>query len=192
MAGTLRITGGRLSRRRFMVPKAADLGLTRPTGDMARAAVFSSLGTLVQDANVLDLFAGSGAYGFEAISRGASSVLFLEKTRETAQCIEYNAQSLAIKEHCRVLAKDAIHFVQGSSLETYELVFVDPPYSLVLDALFWKSLLVFLHQSSVVVFRCKSKKDFVCPFDYQITREKSYGGTTIFFLTLKDDPVGIS
>ena len=184
MAGTLRITGGRLSRRRFMVPKAADIGLTRPTGDMARAAVFSSLGSLVQDAKVLDLFAGSGAYGFEAISRGASSVLFLEKTRETAQCIEDNAQSLAIKEQCRVLTKDAIHFVQSSSHETYELVFVDPPYSLILDATFWKNLAAFLHQNSVVIFRCKSKKDFACPLGYQITREKSYGGTMIFFLTL--------
>ena len=185
MAGTLRITGGRLSRRRFMVPKAADLGLTRPTGDMARAAVFSSLGSLTAGAKVLDLFAGSGAYGFEAISRGAANVLFLEKAREPAKCIEENAQSLAVKDQCRVLIKDAIHFVQRSWSESYELVFVDPPYSLVLDAVFSKNLVTFLHHDSVVIFRCKSKKDFTCPLEYQITREKCYGGTMIFFLTLR-------
>jgi 16S rRNA (guanine966-N2)-methyltransferase len=185
MAGTLRITGGRLSRRRFMVPKAADLGLTRPTGDMVRAAIFSSLGSFVVDSQVLDLFSGSGAYGFEAISRGAASVLFLEKAHEPAKCIEKNAQNLAIKDQCQVLIKDAVHFAQSSSLKTYELIFVDPPYNLVLEPAFWTNLMFVLHRDSVVVFRCRSKKDFACPLEYQIIREKSYGGTMTFFLILR-------
>jgi len=184
MAGFLRITGGKLVRRRFQVPRAADQGLTRPTGDKVREAIFSSLSTLVKDAHVLDLFAGSGAYGFEAISRGARSILFVEKTPTTAKCIEENAKILDVFEQCRFKIANALTFVMQNNHEFYELIFVDPPYGFSLEKNFWASLQNFMIKETTVIFRCKDKKDFVCPLGYQITREKAYGGTAVFFLSL--------
>lgn len=184
MAGSLRITGGTLVRRRFNVPNAADKGLVRPTTDRAREAIFSALKLYLPGVDVLDLFAGSGACSFEAISRGANSVLLVEKSRDTAKCIADNIKSLDLAANCQLVIKDATTFVKAESSKKYDVIFVDPPYDLKLDAEFWQNLRQFLHAESLVVFRCKKKIDFSCPVNYQITREKVYGGTAVFFLSL--------
>ncbi|MES2503329.1 MAG: 16S rRNA (guanine(966)-N(2))-methyltransferase RsmD [Myxococcota bacterium] len=184
MAGTLRITGGTMVRQRFNVPNEADENLVRPASDRVREAIYSSLGTHIIDAKVLDLFAGSGAYGFEAISRGAKTVFFTEKSRETAACVKANIAKLKLGSVCKLRECDALTFVKYNVVGEgiFDLVFVDPPYTLKLEASFWSDLKPCLHEDTLVVFRCKSKEDFTLPEGYEFVREKKYGGTWVAFL----------
>jgi len=184
MAGTLRITGGKLVRQRFSVPEEADKHLVRPTSDRVREAIFSSLGTHLDSAKVLDLFAGSGAYGFESISRGAESVLFIEKSRQTANCIRANIKKLKLESACKVLEKDACHpGLEPGSSHQFDIIFVDPPYPVKLPDPFWANLVPHLASDGIAIFRCAKKQDFNCPTGYQIIREKTYGGTWVAFLS---------
>src|SRR5260221_14317715 len=91
---TMRITGGALLSRQFLVPPMVDEGAVRPTPDRVREAIFSMIIHDLKDATVLDLFAGSGAHGFEALSRGAAFVRFVEKNRDTAAVLKQNIESL--------------------------------------------------------------------------------------------------
>lgn len=181
MAGTLRITGGALVRQRFAVPQEADSNLVRPASDRVREAIFSALGTFVQDAHILDLFAGSGAYVFEALSRGAQSAILIEKNPDIAKQIKASIQKLQLDSQCKLVCMDALRFSTESS---FDIIFVDPPYSLKLPESFWVDLKAWLTPESLVVFRCKSQSDFTCPATYQITRERTYGGTWVAFLKL--------
>src|ERR1051325_4203301 len=112
MSGFLRITGGYLVRRRFLVPKEADAGTLRPAQDRVREALFSALADRLKDAQVLDLFSGSGAFSFEALSRGAQSSLLLEASSSVARNIQENAQSLGLEKKVEVRLGDALRFVE--------------------------------------------------------------------------------
>jgi len=181
MAGKLRISGGNLVRRQFETPALADQGLVRPATDRVRQAIFSSLGSEVVGANVLDLFGGSGAYSFESVSRGAVRSTIIEKTRGTAECIERNIKTLGLTEQCKLIVTDALVFVQGNP-EAYDLIFVDPPYTLHLDAEFWRNLARFTHEDSVVVYRCFKKVENGFAGLFEVTRDRNYGNTRVYFL----------
>ncbi|MBS0660725.1 MAG: 16S rRNA (guanine(966)-N(2))-methyltransferase RsmD [Verrucomicrobia bacterium] len=103
----------------------------RPTMDRVRAALFSSLGERVVGARVLDLFAGTGAMGLEALSRGASSCLFVELRKGNVRCIERNLEKTRLGQDRRtpVLLQDAIAFAEHRVPEnSFDLIFADPPY----------------------------------------------------------------
>ncbi len=105
---------------------AAPPGLaTRPTGDRVREAAYNLIGP-VNDATVLDLFAGSGALGLEALSRGAASVTFVESDRGAARVISENLTKLKLTG-ARVAAEDVLWFLKREA-RTYDLILVDPPY----------------------------------------------------------------
>jgi 16S rRNA (guanine966-N2)-methyltransferase len=183
MAGKLRITGGMLSRRLFKVPDAADKGLVRPTGDLVRGAIFSSLFTQIVDAKVLDLFAGSGSHGFEAISRGAKKVVFIEKDPQTAYCIKTNIADLNVADFCELIIHEAVSYImRAANIQKYDLVFVDPPYKLQLESSFWNVLLEFMHKETIVIFRCDKKANFIIPKCYESVKQKNYGGMQVYFL----------
>jgi 16S rRNA (guanine966-N2)-methyltransferase len=120
----MRIVAGRLGGRRLSTPSGRD---TRPTSDRVREAVFSILGPL-DGARVLDLFAGSGALGLEALSRGAAQVTFVERAPAALQAIRANVAALGVG--ASVHARDVRSFVRDASAagDTYDLVFLDPPY----------------------------------------------------------------
>lgn len=179
MAGKLRITGGTFRGRLIDVPKAADAGLLRPTPDRVRAAIFSSLGSSVKAARVLDVFAGSGVQALEALSREAASATLIEINPDSAAGIKKNALSLGA--HCQVIVGDAFKEVLRLD-STFDLIFVDPPYPVPLTAAFWSSLRGVLAADAIVVFRCEKLKDFVPPSGFEVMREREYGGTAVFFL----------
>lgn len=108
---------------RIKVPK----GVTRPTTDMVRQAVFSRLGDRVAGARVLDLFAGSGALGLEALSRGAASCLFIEENRAASGVIGENLAATGL-EGGRVVRAEVGRWLNRASGE-FDLVFADPPYA---------------------------------------------------------------
>ena len=88
----------------------------------------SSVGFRLEEARVLDLFAGSGALGLEALSRGASSVVFVERSRTALRTLRKNIQILEAQEYCRVVAGEAIAFLSRPGLQPFDLAFADPPY----------------------------------------------------------------
>jgi 16S rRNA (guanine(966)-N(2))-methyltransferase RsmD len=122
----LRIIGGRLKGRRIDVPAVAGL---RPTGDRTREALFSILGPTVEGARVLDAYAGSGALGLEAISRGASRVLFVEVDPRSAAAIQRVLDRLGLTGTCHVRRADVVEtLTTAPGGDDYDLILADPPY----------------------------------------------------------------
>jgi 16S rRNA (guanine966-N2)-methyltransferase len=122
----LRVTGGSLSGRRFRVPQDA----VRPTSDRVREALFGRLGDL-EGVRALDLYAGSGALGIEAISRGAARVTFVEQAASTLAVLRANLAALGVDSLASVVAGDVPAAVRrlGRVEERFDLVLVDPPYA---------------------------------------------------------------
>ena len=110
---------------------AAPGGLaTRPMTERVRGAIFNILREEVIDAAVLDLFAGSGSLGLEALSRGAASCVFVERSRSAARVLQGNIDALGFGDRARTLVADALRLPCGLQEEGFDLVFVDPPYGL--------------------------------------------------------------
>lgn len=129
----MRISGGAARGVVLAVPKG---DAVRPATDGMRQAVFSSLGGRVPGAVFLDLFAGSGGYGLEAFSRGASRGVFVEKNAKAAACLRQNIMAVCKSvggnvEALKVLQGDVLEWTLGAAGEAPDLVFVDPPYDLI-------------------------------------------------------------
>ena len=124
----MRITGGALARRTFDAPRG---DRTRPTADRVREALFSALGSRIDlaGARVLDLFAGSGALGFEALSRGAASAVLVERHGPTLALARRNARALGLADRVAFRRADALAFVAETPAR-FDLVLADPPYAL--------------------------------------------------------------
>jgi 16S rRNA (guanine966-N2)-methyltransferase len=118
----VRIIAGSRKGARIFAPKGSD---TRPTGDRVREAAFNLIGP-VDGASVLDLFAGSGAMGLEALSRGAASAVCVESDREACRAIERNLAKLGLAG-ATVLCRDALQML-ATGTRTYDLILCDPPY----------------------------------------------------------------
>lgn len=122
--GELRIIGGAWRSRRIRFPVSAQL---RPTPDRVRETVFNWLGPWVEGRRVLDLFAGSGALGFEALSRGAAEAVFVERSSVVAAALRENAVTLGAAG-ASVVCAGALDFLCRTE-DDFDLVFIDPPYS---------------------------------------------------------------
>jgi 16S rRNA (guanine966-N2)-methyltransferase len=127
----MRITGGAARGIQLTAPKGDG---TRPATDQLREAVFSSLGSRVEGARIADFFAGTGAYGLEAMSRGACSGLFVENSREVMACLKKNLSAVAkscgaSSSNWRVLAQKVYTIPVG--LGPFDIVFMDPPYAMI-------------------------------------------------------------
>lgn len=185
---TMRITGGLLVRKTFFIPPLLQEGVVRPATDRIRESLFATLNPVMQNAKVLDLFAGSGSYGFESISRGALEVTFVEKNRLIYDCLQKSIQKLGLENCTKSYLSSAQEFLLINK-NKYDIVFLDPPFALKLDKDFIFSLLNLLHSKSLVIFRY-SKKDS-CLFDdndlqnkFFIAKEKIYGSSKILFLNI--------
>lgn len=125
----MRIVGGRLARRTVEAPKG---NRTRPTTDRVREALFNLLGARIDlgGAAVADLFAGSGALGLEALSRGAAHVTFVERHGPTLALARRNAAALGVEDQAAFVRADAVRALRRETLGTFDLVLADPPYDL--------------------------------------------------------------
>jgi len=123
----MRITGGALRGRRLTVPKSASI---RPMRDAVRAALFSILGDLVPGSRFLDLFAGTGSVGIEALSRGAKHTVFVDNSAEAVKIIEENLQNLGLTGKATVCREDVFKALELLSRrnQRFDLVFIGPPY----------------------------------------------------------------
>ncbi|MGD1057350.1 MAG: 16S rRNA (guanine(966)-N(2))-methyltransferase RsmD [Solirubrobacteraceae bacterium] len=174
----MRVIAGRLGGRRLKAPKGT---ATRPTSDRVREALFSMLGD-IEGTNVLDLFAGTGALGIEALSRGARRATFVERDASVVRILSANLEDLEISQEAaevrRTDALAALRSAQGSK-ETYDLVFIDPPYR---EAPTWgPELSAMLPSLLASNARVVVESDRRAPLELElpIEREKRYGDTLI-------------
>jgi 16S rRNA (guanine966-N2)-methyltransferase len=122
----VRIVAGEFGGRRLVVPRD---GRVRPTADRVREAWMSILAAELPGARVLDLFAGSGALGLEALSRGATHATFVELAPASLDALRGNIEALGVGERVTVRRGDALRFAQGLVAGEYDVAFADPPYN---------------------------------------------------------------
>lgn len=181
----MRIVQGRHGGRRLVAPKGER---TRPTADRVREAMFSSLFD-VEDLRVLDLYAGSGAVGLEARSRGAAHVTLVENDRAALAAIEKNLAALGA-EDVTVLALDVgralRRFVEAGTV--FDLVFADPPYAIATEALSAVVGSAIFSPGARIVFEHRSTEDAV-PGNDRVTfqRTRAYGEAALSYYVANDE-----
>src|SRR5215208_6136483 len=180
----MRVIAGLAGGIRLVVPEIN----VRPTMDRVKAAIFSSLGEQIIGARVLDLFAGTGALGLEALSRGASSVLFVEDNRAALRAIEQNF--IRTKLRGRVRQQDVFAFLKSASArERYDIIFADPPYEQTKNGGAFTRLLLenealprLLEDAGVFLLEKRPMEELVHLGLWKITHAKTYGATEVLFL----------
>lgn len=127
----MRITGGEWGGRNLKAPKG---DAVRPTQDRVREALFSMLTNEIAQVRFLDLFAGAGTVGLEALSRGAASVTFVEKAPPSLASITANVEMLKVSNRAEVIRADALNWIKSAAAKrNFDIAFADPPYQLALD-----------------------------------------------------------
>jgi 16S rRNA (guanine966-N2)-methyltransferase len=181
----MRVIAGSAGGIRLAVPKRG----VRPTMDRVKAAIFSSLGEAIIGARVLDLFAGSGALGIEALSRGAASAIFVEDDRQSAEMIEQNLAKTGLKG--RVRHQDVFDFLrQASDAEKFQIIFADPPYEKVRHGGSYTEKLLenenlpqLLDPNGIFVLEKRPGEDLSDTQLWRLVRQKRYGATEVLFLS---------
>jgi 16S rRNA (guanine(966)-N(2))-methyltransferase RsmD len=175
----MRIIAGSRKGHRILAPKGVD---TRPTGDRVREAAFNLIGP-VDGADVLDLFAGSGAMGLEALSRGAASATFVEQDRHATETIAMNLEKLRLTG-ATVVRDDAIRRLaaDGATGRRYDLVLIDPPYRMLASLL--PSLAAYLPAvvapDGLVVVESDEREEPELPLPKRTSRRYGSARITIF------------
>ena len=180
----MRVIAGSAGGIHLTVPQRG----VRPTMDRVKAAIFSSLADQVIDAPILDLFAGSGGLGIEALSRGAASVLFIEEDRESIAAIEKNLAKTKLRG--RVRQQDVFEFLRRSSFaEKFRIIFADPPYEKTKSGKrFTEKLLAnaalaqLLEPGGVFVLEKRPAERIPETELWNVIRAKTYGATEVLFL----------
>jgi 16S rRNA (guanine966-N2)-methyltransferase len=171
----MRVVAGSARGRPLASP---DGGLTRPTSDRVREAIFNALFSLddaVAGAHVLDLYAGSGALGVEALSRGAAEATFVDRARAAIAVIERNTRHTGVAGRSTVVRAEALDWLRRAS-GRYDLVLCDPPYEF--DE--WPALLAALARVVETGYAVlESDRDLVVDGDWEEIRSRRYGGTVV-------------
>ncbi|MEO5721666.1 MAG: 16S rRNA (guanine(966)-N(2))-methyltransferase RsmD [Chthoniobacterales bacterium] len=184
----MRVIAGTAGGKRLAVPETD----VRPTMDRVKAAIFSSLHTSIEGARVLDLFAGTGALGIEALSRGAASALFVEENRAAVLAIEQNF--IRTKLRGPVRKQEVFAFLESAgNRERFDVIFADPPYEktkaggeftrLLLEN---QTLADLLEPGGLFILEKRPEEKLIMPDLWQIVRAKTYGATEVLFLRHPD------
>ncbi|MEP7072053.1 MAG: 16S rRNA (guanine(966)-N(2))-methyltransferase RsmD [Verrucomicrobiota bacterium] len=197
----MRIIAGSAGGRRLEVPPKG----VRPTMDRVKGAIFSSLGEIVAGARVLDLFAGAGGLGIEALSRGARSAVFIETNHLAARVIERNLA--ALKFSGEVHRQDVFDFLyrqnrpggSANQLPCFELVFADPPYRAAADGESFSRLLLrnenlpsLLAPTGVFVLEKSPAESLEDAAPWVVSRAKRYGATEVIFFSHQQNEQRVS
>lgn len=179
----LKILGGTYRSRLLKAPAGLE---TRPTRSMVREAVFNIIQGECPDARVLDLFAGSGAMGLEALSRGAAQAVFCDSDRAAIAAINANIQSLGLEKQVAVLQTDWAQAVRrlGGEGQRFDLIFLDPPYKMdinsVLNLLYSERI---LDLEGMIILEQGSKSGFMPGKGFEVRKSRRYGETTLYMMT---------
>ena len=177
----LRVLGGELGGRGLSAPRGI-----RPTQGLVREAIFNILGTAVDEATVLDLFAGSGALGIEALSRGATTTTFVDNDDAAVRVIRRNLGALGLGERGRVVRSEVTRWLatHPEDIKAASLVMLDPPYNgaILLHALALLDALI--AGGTTVVAEHAHRQPLPALDRLQATRRRRYGDTAISFFEL--------
>ena len=185
----MRIIAGKARR----LPLKTVPGLeTRPTSDRIKETLFNILNPRLPGCRFLDLFAGSGQIGLEAVSRGAKKAVFVENNKKAAACIQGNIAFTKLAESCTLLQRDtvsAIRWMEGR--EAFDVVFLDPPYGKGLEEAALRALAdsTLITEESLVIL--EARLDFelgqIGDWGYAVTRVKAYKTNQHIFLQMKEN-----
>ncbi len=174
----LRVSGGEARGRRLRAPKNI-----RPTQGMVKQAIFNMVAPLIEGAHVLDLFAGSGALGIEALSRGAAGVTFVDREPRGLAILRQNLDALGFKERAQVVRSDVVRWLEASpdAVRAARVVFLDPPYEdVVLDRAL--KALDSATGDAVVVAEHSRRQSLPTLTRLRVDRERRYGDTVVTVL----------
>ncbi len=181
----MRVVGGSLRGRALAGPNSAAI---RPTADRLRESLFNILahayGDPVSGARVLDLFAGTGALGIEALSRGADFVLFVDQSAEARALLRENVTALGLGGRSRIFRRDATKLGPVHPLEPFSLAFLDPPYGQALADAALASARAggWLRPGALVVVEEEAKAQFTAPQGFHERERRRYDDTEFVFL----------
>jgi 16S rRNA (guanine966-N2)-methyltransferase len=181
----MRVVGGRLKGRNLASPASRDI---RPTADRLRESLFNILvhayDDPIQGARVLDLFAGTGALGIEAVSRGAAFALFVDNGAEARALLRNNVESLGLGGVTKVYRRDASDLGPAHPMEPFSLVFLDPPYRMKLAEKALSSLRDggWLTPGALLVVEEAKDAAFAAPEGYEELERRAYDDTEFVFL----------
>jgi 16S rRNA (guanine966-N2)-methyltransferase len=181
------IAGSAKGRQLVRVPPGV-----RPVSDKAREGLFSSLGDLVVEARVLDLYAGTGALGIEALSRGAEEAVFVDTSTSSVAAIRANLDRTGFRDAARVVRTDAGRYLERTGTDPgFDLVFLDPPYETlghevgaVLARLDAGSVL--RNGATVALSRASRTSNDVIPVNWAVAKRLSYGDSVITLFRARD------
>lgn len=181
----MRIVAGSFGGRKLHSVKGAPI---RPTADRVREAIFSIIAAEVPGAEVLDLFAGTGALGLEALSRGASSAVFVDQTRQAVRIIAANARICGVEDRIRIIHGSVLQSVRRLAAEgcRFSLIFMDPPYG----KGFIESTLGILHEvaddEALLVAEHHLKDHLPSTWETWVKTQVHRYGTTVVSIFLKE------
>ena len=184
----MRVVGGRLKGRNIAAPSSRDI---RPTADRLRESVFNILihayDDPIEGARVLDLFAGTGALGIEAVSRGAAFTLFVDNGAEARALLRNNVEALGLGGVTKVYRRDATHLGPAHPVEPFALAFLDPPYGRGLGEKALASLRDggWLTPGALLVVEESKAANFAAPDGFEQLERRAYDDTEFVFLRAK-------
>jgi 16S rRNA (guanine966-N2)-methyltransferase len=181
----MRIVGGRFRGRSLATPSGHG---TRPTSDRVRESIFNVLAHSpdapeLEGARVVDLFAGTGALGLEAISRGASYALFVEDNASARGLIQQNIENFGLQGNTRIFRRDATKLGPASARDKYTFAFLDPPYGKSLGEAGLRALSQggWLEDGALIVLEERSTSPIGLPQDFTALDTRTYGDTSVTF-----------
>jgi 16S rRNA (guanine(966)-N(2))-methyltransferase RsmD len=177
----VRIITGKYKGRRL---STLNDGSVRPATDRVKGSIFNMLQNRLAlgGASVLDLFAGSGSLGFEALSRGAAAVVFVDDAPDALELIEENAAMLGCVDQCQIIQADAVRYVSSAG-EKFDLIFADPPYAYpgtpsIPEAVFARKL---LKNGGFLIIEHSRKGSFPSSPLYTVSERREFGNTHVSF-----------
>jgi 16S rRNA (guanine(966)-N(2))-methyltransferase RsmD len=175
----MRVIAGSARGRQLVAPRDR---LTRPISDRVKEALFGSIGTRIVDARVLDLYAGSGAIGIEALSRGAASATFVEHARPAVTAIHANLERTGLADRADVQVRDVATFLATTHDPAWDVVILDPPYAeRTLDSPL-ERLVPHLATGALVVVKHFWRTPIPAGHGLAVTRTRRFGETALTFL----------
>lgn len=173
----MRVISGTARGRKLKEPSGMDI---RPTGDKLKESIFNIVQFEIEGRKVLDLFAGTGQLGIEALSRGANSVVFIDSSQEAIKLIKENTEICGFTERSVIYNRDAIKYLNSS--DKFDLIFIDPPYETYLPGRALEKIIEFDKLNTNGIIICETRNDYQLPAispPYFIQKEYIYGSRKV-------------
>lgn len=181
----MRVISGKAGRLKLITPVGMEV---RPTSDRIKETLFNIIAPDLYDTDFLDIFAGSGGIGIEALSRGAKSCVFVDNYRESERCIKKNLETTHLGDSAELLFCDAVSAIGRlfRAGKRFDIIFMDPPYNCEWEKKILEQLSEYplLKEDGMIIVEASTSTDFSYAedFGFEITREKSYGSNKHIFL----------